>query len=150
MTLKLLALSMALILAGCGAGEDTQAMEAANEQAQNDMGHSEMDHGDPGMETMSGSQTTEMEAVRSDTGTATGIIRSVGDLSDFVTIDHEAIDGVGMGAMTMGFSAMSGVDLSEFGKGDRVAFSVKRGRDGSYRITGICKTEGADQSCLNQ
>ena len=79
----------------------------------------------------------------------TGVIRSIGDNGDFLTIDHGEIEGVGMGAMTMGFDILTSVDLSDFDVGDYVAFSVKRGRDGSYRVTEICNTTEDDTSCLN-
>ncbi|MBA3069851.1 MAG: copper-binding protein [Hyphomonas sp.] len=82
-------------------------------------------------------------------GRATGTIKSVAGQSDFLTIDHGPIDGVGMGAMTMGFDIAGDVDLTGFSEGDTVAFEVKQGRDGSYRIMSICNTgtEGAD--CLD-
>ena len=83
-------------------------------------------------------------------GHATGTIRSVGSQGDFLTIDHGPFDGgIDMGAMTMGFDIMGDVDLSGFADGDEVAFMVKQGRDGSYRIMAICNTgtDGAD--CLD-
>mgnify|MGYP005666694267 FL=1 len=83
-------------------------------------------------------------------GRATGTIRSVGSQGDFLTIEHGEFAGdIQMGAMTMGFDIMGEVDLSGFAEGDEVAFMVKQGRDGSYRIMAICNTaeEGAD--CLD-
>ena len=56
--------------------------------------------------------------------------------------------GVGMGAMTMGFETLSRVDLAGFAKGDKVAFSVKQGRDGSFRVTVICNIEAHGKDCL--
>ena len=83
-------------------------------------------------------------------GRATGTIRSVGSQGDFLTIEHGEFAGdIQMGAMTMGFDIMGEVDLSGLAEGDEVAFMVKQGRDGSYRIMAICNTaeEGAD--CLD-
>ena len=53
-----------------------------------------------------------------------------------------------MGAMTMGFEILSGVDLSDYERGDNVSFMVKKGRDGSYRITVICNTDTEGADCL--
>ena len=53
-----------------------------------------------------------------------------------------------MGAMTMGFDIAGDVDLSGFEDGDTVSFMVKKGRDGSYRITAICDTGAAGDECL--
>jgi Cu/Ag efflux protein CusF len=82
-------------------------------------------------------------------GKATGTIRSVGSEGDFLTIEHGPFEGdIQMGAMTMGFDTMGDVDLSDFADGDEVAFIVKQGRDGSYRIMGICNTAVSGDSCL--
>lgn len=82
-------------------------------------------------------------------GHATGVIRSVGDRGDFLTIEHGPFAGdIAMGAMTMGFDITDGVDLSGFSDGDTVSFMVKRGRDGAIRITHICNTDMAGKDCL--
>ena len=136
-TLKTIAaLSAALALTACGNADSPDTMDGMDHGT---MDHSTMDHSDMDM------ASTEA----GDTGMTTGTIRSVGENGDFLTIAHERIDGVGMDAMTMGFDIMSNVDLSEYEAGDRVAFAVKKGRDGSYRITAICETTGMDMSCLN-
>ncbi|RIJ22482.1 hypothetical protein D1224_10840 [Henriciella barbarensis] len=82
-------------------------------------------------------------------GRATGIVQSIDMNRNFVTIDHGPIDGVGMGAMTMGFRLMGGADLSRLAEGDDVAFKVKRGRDGSYRIMAICNMAIGGEDCLD-
>lgn len=84
-----------------------------------------------------------------DTGHTTGVIFSISPDGTEATIDHQAIDGVGMGAMTMGFGITSTVDLSGFAKDDTVSFMVKKGRDGSYRITAICNTDTDGKDCLD-
>ncbi|KCZ87968.1 copper-binding protein [Hyphomonas johnsonii] len=81
-------------------------------------------------------------------GHGTGIVKSRGSNGDFLTIDHGPIDGIGMGAMTMGFETMGSVDVSAFAEGDPVAFMVKKGRDNSYRITNICNTQVEGTDCL--
>ena len=101
------------------------------------MDHSKMEH-----------SNVDQTAKAGNTGHTTGQIISISSDGQQVTIDHNEIEGVGMGAMTMGFTVMSDIDLSGFASKDRVAFMVKKGRDGSYRITAMCNTvtEGAD--CL--
>ena len=90
-----------------------------------------------------------MPELPENTGYGVGEVRSIGELGDSLTIAHGPLQGIPMGAMTMGFDIMGDVDLSEFSDGDEVAFMVKQGRDGSYRIMSICNTgtDGAD--CLD-
>ena len=94
---------------------------------------------------------SKMDQMKSmgDTGHTTGIIVSVSPDGKEATIDHQEIEGVGMGAMTMGFGITSAVDLSGFAKDDKVSFMVKKGRDGSYRITAICNTDTDGKDCLD-
>lgn len=146
MTYRTIALFTALMLAACGASEAPQNEPATSTQAHNQMDHDGMDHSRHDMDDMD--DMTSMDTPAGNTGQTTGVIRSIGENGDFLTIDHGPIEGVGMSAMTMGFGALSNVDLSTFEVGDRVAFAVKRGRDGSYRITAICKTTNSEDSCL--
>jgi Cu(I)/Ag(I) efflux system protein CusF len=113
-----------------------------------DMDHSQMDDAAMDHSTMDHSQ---MDAAKpmGDTGHTTGVIVSISPDGEEATIDHQAIEGVGMGAMTMGFGITSMVDLSGFTKDDPVSFTVKKGRDGSYRITAICNTETDGKDCLD-
>lgn len=129
--------ALALTLAACGGAEDkapatTTAADAPMDMASGDM----MDHSGHDM----GDGTI---------GHGTGVIKSLGGQGDFLTIDHGPIDGIGMGAMTMGFDIMGDVDLSSFTDGDQVAFMVKKGRDNSYRITAICNTGTDGEDCLD-
>lgn len=103
-----------------------------------DMDHSKMDHS-----TMDDAKTM------GDTGHTTGVVVSISPDGSEATIDHKAIDGVGMGAMTMGFAITSTADLSGYEKDDNVSFMVKKGRDGSYRITAICNTDTDGKDCLD-
>jgi len=113
-------------LTACGA-------ETSGEMDPSTMDHSTMDEG-----KMAG-----------DTGHTTGVIFSISPDGKEATIDHQDIEGVGMSAMTMGFSITSAVDLSGYAKGDNVSFMVKKGRDGSYRITAICNTDTEGEDCLD-
>lgn len=113
-----------------------------------DMDHSKMDDAKMDHSTMDHSQMNDAK-VMGDTGHTTGKILSISPDGSEATIDHQEIEGVGMGAMTMGFGITSTVDLSAFAKDDNVSFMVKRGRDGSYRITAICNTDTDGKDCLN-
>lgn len=113
-----------------------------------DMDHSEMDDAKMDHSTMDHSKMDDAKTM-GDTGHTTGVIFSISPDGTEVTIDHQAIDGVGMGAMTMGFDITSTVDLSGFAKDDNVSFMVKKGRDGSYRITAICNTDTDGKDCLD-
>ncbi len=124
----------ALSLAACGGGQESTDTKAADHSG---MDHSTMDHSEMGDTKMAG-----------DTGHTTGVIVSISDDGQQATIDHQEIAGVGMGAMTMGFGILSSVDLSEYTSGDNVSFMVKKGRDGSYRITAICNTDTDGADCL--
>ncbi|MGJ8559185.1 MAG: copper-binding protein [Litorimonas sp.] len=125
----------AISLVACSADTDPAAME---KQDPAEMDHSQMDpDGDMNV------------AAKGDTGHTTGTLVSVSPDGQSATIKHEAIDGVGMGAMTMGFEITSSVDLTAYTASDPVSFMVKRGRDGSYRITAICNTETDGKDCLS-
>ncbi|WP_340691635.1 copper-binding protein [Hyphomonas sp.] len=133
-TLTLLTAGLfAVSLAACGqeAPAETISVETHMEMTGSDM----MDH--------SGHDMPDQVM-----GHGTGIIKSRGSKGDFLTIDHGPIDGIGMGAMTMGFEIMGSVDVSAFAEGDPVAFMVKKGRDNSYRITNMCNTQTEGTDCL--
>ena len=78
----------------------------------------------------------------------TGVIQAIHSENRSLTIDHEPIDEIGMGAMTMGFGVVGAVDLSGLSEGDPVAFQLKRGRDNSYRVTAICNRDTHGPDCL--
>ena len=128
LTLKTLMTALAALgLVACSGDTDTATKTADM------MDHSKMDG----------------DMVMSDVGYTTGIVVSISPDGSQATIDHGAIEGIGMGAMTMGFGITSGVDLSGYAKGDTVSFLVKKGRDGSYRITAICNTDTDGSDCLD-
>ena len=112
-----------------------------------EMDHSKMDDTKMNHNTMDHSKMDEAKMM-GDIGHTTGVIISISPDGSEATIDHQEIEGVGMGAMTMGFGITSTVDLSAFEKDDNVGFMVKRGRDGSYRITAICNTDTDGKDCL--
>ena len=113
-------------------------LTACGGETSGEMDHSTMDH-----------STMEKGTMAGDAGHTTGVIFSISPDGQEATIDHQEIKGVGMGAMTMGFGITSAVDLSGYAKGDNVSFMVKKGRDGSYRITAICNTDTDGDDCLD-
>lgn len=121
---------LAFALTACGSADTSAPAEPSGTAPS-------MDHGDH-----------DMPATNSSIGHGTGTIRSLGGEGDFLTIDHGPLEGIDMGAMTMGFDTMGDVDLSGFNDGDQVAFMVKQGRDGSFRIMAICNTETDGADCL--
>lgn len=134
--------ALALGLAACGGAEDSPPDDTAQTETPMDTAaemtnEGAMDHSDH-----------DMGAASERIGHGAGVIRSVGSQGDFLVINHGPLEGINMGAMTMGFDIMGDVDLSGFAEGDQVAFMVKQGRDNSYRIMNICNTgtDGAD--CL--
>lgn len=127
-----------LALAACGGPQDTAPASESRDAAPKDMADS------------AGMNRGNQEG-RSGIGHATGTIQSIGSEGDFLTIDHGEFEGdIQMGAMTMGFDIMGNVDLSGFKEGDEVAFRVKQGRDGSYRVMAICNTATDGNDCLNE
>ncbi len=74
--------------------------------------------------------------------------RVTGFTNDMMMIDHGAIQGTTMGAMNMGFSYMSDVDISQVKEGDEINFLMKIGRDESLRIVGFCKPAEEGNDCL--
>ena len=124
-----------LLLAAC-AGEENEVatMDATDNAAASD--HAGMDHG--GME---GAATADMAMAEG----------RVVDLPEpnRVRIDHDAIESIGMAAMTMTFEAKRGVDLAGIEAGDEVHFLLDRGRDGTLRLEAICDMDAADhEACM--
>ena len=127
---------LVITLAGCGGTEDTASSKDAGTQMSGDMAGQMMDHG----------EHTMAESI----GHATGVIRSVGEQGDTLTIDHGPFKGgIEMAAMTMRYGVNGDVDISAFTVNAEVAFLAKHGRDGSYRILAICNTETDGCDCLD-
>lgn len=138
---------LTLALGACGGAEEPATPAKTEAGTPMDMaGHDDMGHNHDDMNEGMGHNHDDMN---DDIGHATGVIRSVGSQGDFLTIEHGPFDGINMGAMTMGFDIMGDVDLSGFAEGDEVAFMVKEGRDGSFRVMSICNTATDGADCLN-
>lgn len=126
-------------LSACGGADDNVATEAVQTETPTEMASDNaMDH-----------SGHDIGAAQERIGHGSGVIRSVGSQDDFLVINHGPLEGIEMGAMTMGFEIMGDVDLSGFAEGDEVAFMVKQGRDNSYRIMEICNTATDGADCLD-
>lgn len=129
------------------------SLTACSSESNVETDHSQMDHAEMDQATMTADEmdhsTMHEGEMMGETGHTTGVIVSVSPDGSEATINHQEIEGVGMGAMTMGFGITSTVDLSGFSKDDTVSFMVKKGRDGSYRITAICNTDTDGKDCLD-
>lgn len=127
---------LVITLAGCGGTEDAVSSNDAITQMAGDRAGQMMDHGEHAME----------ESI----GHATGVIRSVGEQGNTLTIDHGPFTGgIEMAAMTMRYGVTEGMDISAFTENAEVAFLVKHDRDGSYRILAICNTRTDGVDCLD-
>ncbi len=67
---------------------------------------------------------------------ASGIIQAIKSAENIINLKHEAIDEFGWPAMTMDFSVMPDVDLSELSVNEKVMFQLKKHGD-NYMITSI-------------
>ena len=70
-----------------------------------------------------------------------GKVEQIG--KDEITISHGPITSLQWGAMTMGFKVSSTGLQRNIGIGDRVAFDIQQGEDGSFEIVAIAPTSGA-------
>lgn len=91
-------------------------------------------------------QTEIVENLPKKMAAATGVVKGIGEKQ--LIIDHGPIQGSTMGAMTMGFNFLKRVDISNLAEGDEIAFLMKVGRDGSFRISAICKPSEDGEDCL--
>lgn len=139
----------ALLLTACSAPGDNEAPEATMPETPMlsvDTGMSKTSDETPAMDDPG----HVMSMMEDGEGYATGTVRSLGPEGDFLTIQHGPFEGgIQMSAMTMGFDIMTSVDVSAVAEGDEIAFLVKKGRDGTYRITALCQTAVGGPNCLN-
>ena len=82
------------------------------------------------------------------TDRSTGTVMSVTPDGRFVTMDHDPLPAIGMGAMRMGLDVGNGVDVSDLREGDRVEFSIEAGESIGIRITDICVPAREGEDCL--
>ena len=81
-------------------------------------------------------------------GSALATVVGVNPEGAEITLDHEALDGIGMGAMTMAFSVAGDVDLGAVAPGDRIAVQVRQRKNYTYELVALCKSEDETVDCL--
>jgi len=96
--------------------------------------------------SIASAETALVENLPEKMAAATGVVKGIGEKQ--LIIDHGPIQGSTMGAMTMSFNFLKKVDVSNLAEGDEIAFLMKVGRDGSFRISAICKPALDGDDCL--
>lgn len=66
-----------------------------------------------------------------------GVVNAVDSVNRSVNLSHEPIAAIGWPSMTMDMEVADGVALTEIQDGEAVTFTLERGPDGIYMITGI-------------
>ncbi len=66
-----------------------------------------------------------------------GVVNSVDSGNRSVNLSHEPIAAIGWPSMTMDMEVAEGVALAEIQNGEAVTFTLERGPDSIYIITGI-------------
>jgi Cu(I)/Ag(I) efflux system protein CusF len=77
-----------------------------------------------------------------DQAMAMGMLHSVDVDGRMINITHEAIPSLSWPEMTMDLPVTKRVDLSAFKEGDKVHFTLKKGRDNQFRITSMESAQG--------
>ena len=70
-----------------------------------------------------------------------GVVNAIDVDGRSVNLSHEPIPAIGWPSMTMDMQVAEGVDLSGIAAGAPVRFTLGRGADGIYVITGLAATE---------
>lgn len=130
---------VSIALASCSNSQDG---------AHSKMDHSEMDHANMDHSKMETSESGANEGAMR-VGQTTGTILSVSPDGQQLTIDHGAIEAIGMGAMTMGFVLSSDLDFEDIEVGDEVSFRVRMNDTGQFEITEICSMIEDGIDCLD-
>lgn len=137
-TIFLIASSLLLgvsLSACCEASDNGEGSQQTSEQMQMHDGH---DH------------DSMQDAMSADTDHGAGKIVEIDSEGGRVKLDHGPLENIGMDAMEMFFGVAGDVDLTDYQVGDDVAFMVKLGRNGSYRIMAMCDTQKAGADCLGE
>ncbi|MEM1435413.1 MAG: copper-binding protein [Pseudomonadota bacterium] len=134
----------AAALGGCGTEPQAAGSEAAAEaaSAESSAGGMTMQHGSHG--STSGGQLLSEERFATALATVVGVNSEGAE----ITLDHEPLEGVDMGAMTMAFAVADDVDLGAVVPGNRVAIRVKQRRNYTYELVALCAAEDESVACL--
>ena len=164
MTRALFLISTAVLLAACGSAEEADtatgdgadmAVESSTDGGMDqgtmdhgDMDHGDMEHGDMDQGDMSASGGMGSDVPQVIMGRAGATVMSVSEEGDFITLDHDRIDAINMGAMRMGFEVDAGVSLEGLAEGDRILFEVMA-TESDIVLTKLCRPEMDGADCLD-
>ena len=81
-----------------------------------------------------GHETNQGMSTHTTHGETMGVIHTINPESRMVNLTHDPIPALGWPKMTMDLQTTKRVNLSDFKPGDRVHFTVKKGRDNQFRI----------------
>jgi Cu(I)/Ag(I) efflux system protein CusF len=90
------------------------------------MGAEGMDHGAMNHGAMAAAEAT-----------APGVLNAIDVENSVVNLTHPPMPEIGWPEMAMDLPVTRAVDLSQFSAGDRVTFTVRRGRDDQFRIVAM-------------
>ena len=94
----------------------------------------QMQHGSGGQMHKEGAMPTKENAQAIE---ATGVINTIDASARSVNLSHEPIPAIGWPAMKMDMKVADDVNLSDIEEGQPVTFTLERGSDNIYMITGI-------------
>ncbi|MGH1419918.1 MAG: copper-binding protein [Hyphomicrobiaceae bacterium] len=95
-----------------------------SEHNKDGMDHSQMDH-------------SKMEHGVAEEVTVAGTVNKIDAAKNVISITHEPVPSIGWPKMTMDIPVTKRVDLSTVETGKPVEFTLKQGRDKTYRVIGI-------------
>jgi Cu/Ag efflux protein CusF len=93
---------------------------------------------------MSGMNSGNVQSVHDGGGDAhaTGTVNAVDSAQHKINLSHQPIPSLGWPAMTMDFPVAPSVDLSRIKPGNRVSFSLEKGKDGMYQVQSVQPAAG--------
>lgn len=118
-------------MSGDQAGADDQGAMHDTAMGGDAMDADAMDHGEMDQSAMAQGAMAAAEA------TAPGVLNAIDVENGVVNLTHPPMPEVGWPEMAMDLPVTRAVDLSQFAVGDRVIFTVRRGRDDQFRIVAM-------------
>ena len=145
--------STAALAAACSSPEDemsaahADAIQMANDGADHGahedgaMTSGEMNHDGTGHAAMGADDMDQTEmnpgAMAAAEATALGVLNAIDVENGVVNLTHPPMPEVGWPEMAMDLPVTRTVNLTQFSAGDRVTFTVRRGRDDQFRIVAM-------------
>jgi len=141
---KLALIASATALAAACSSPEEEMSGAHADTAQ--MPHNDADHGamddsamDRGAVDADAMNHGDMNpgAMAAAEATAPGVLNAIDVENGAVNLTHPPMPEIGWPEMAMDLPVTRAVDLSQFSAGDRVTFTVRRGRDDQFRIVAM-------------